>query len=71
MNQNEEIINIKNEISLLRNDIKEIKEILLNCNYACNKMSSHIDFVDNTYQSLKTPINYIKSYFEPYNQIEN
>lgn len=62
---------IKNELAFLRSEVREIKEILLNCNKNCNKMSEHIDFVDNTYNSLKTPINYIKSYFEPQNQIEN
>jgi hypothetical protein len=34
--------------------------ILMNDNKRdCEKMSSHIDFIDSVYQKLKTPIDYV------------
>ena len=34
---------------LLENDVKP----------NCNKMSSHIDFVDNVYETVKSPLNFM------------
>lgn len=33
-------------------------------NKTCSKMDNHIDFVENTYDSLKFPLNYIKNRVE-------
>ena len=50
----------------IENELKKIDDkltdliILMNDNKRdCEKMSSHIDFIDNVYQKLKTPIDYI------------
>ena len=36
-------------LELLENDVKP----------NCNKMSSHIDFVDNVYETVKSPLDFI------------
>ena len=36
-------------IELIENDVKP----------NCNKMSSHIDFVDNVYDTVKSPLNFM------------
>ena len=36
-------------LELLENDVKP----------NCNKMSSHIDFVDNVYDTVKSPLNFM------------
>jgi len=45
--------------------INERLEILENSNDSikenCNKMSEHIDFIEDTYQSLRTPLGYLKN----------
>jgi len=50
----------------IENELKKIDDkltdliILMNDNKRdCEKMSSHIDFIDNVYQKLKTPIDYV------------
>lgn len=63
------------EINYLRNDINDIKhritrmEATLFCltdeikkiSKSCDKMDSHVDFIDKTYDNLKSPINFIKN----------
>jgi len=50
----------------IENELKKIDDkltdliILMNDNKRdCEKMSSHIDFIDSVYQKLKTPIDYV------------
>ena len=50
---------IENELKKIDNKLTDLI-ILMNDNKRdCEKMSSHIDFIDNVYQKLKTPIDYI------------
>jgi len=44
------------EIAGLKEDIADLKRI-------CSRMDNHITFVENTYHTLRTPIDYIKYYF--------
>jgi hypothetical protein len=45
------------KIELLNeNNNKKIDEIKVEC----TKMGSHIDFIEETYNSLQTPLNYVK-----------
>lgn len=52
MNTNDEIMNL-----LLKIDkrLDKIEEILLVTKNASNKMSNHIDFIDNIYDIIKKP----------------
>jgi predicted nucleic acid-binding Zn-ribbon protein len=50
---------IENELKKIDNKLTDLI-ILMNDNKRdCEKMSSHIDFIDNVYQKLKTPIDYV------------
>ena len=59
------------EIKIIREDIKEIKiqlnsiaksiEILSN---KCNRMDTHISFVEKTYDTFKQPLNFVKNKVE-------
>ena len=42
-------VKLNNIIELLENDVAP----------NCNKMSSHIDFVDNVYDTVKNPLNFM------------
>ena len=51
-------------LKVLRNidqSLKEIKELLEINQEDCKKMSSHIDFVENVYGTLKSPLEFIRS----------
>lgn len=50
---------IENELKKIDNKLTDLI-ILMNDNKRdCEKMSSHIDFIDSVYQKLKTPIDYV------------
>jgi len=60
------INSIDKKTDIIENRLKEIDDklteliILMNDNKRdCEKMSSHIDFIDSVYQKLKTPIDYV------------
>jgi hypothetical protein len=59
-------MNIENNNDI-RNELKEIKEILINLQKSVDalknsskKLDEHIDFVESTYNGLKYPLNFIK-----------
>jgi len=50
---------IENELQKIDDKLTDLI-ILMNDNKRdCEKMSSHIDFIDSVYQKLKTPIDYV------------
>jgi len=51
--------NIEDELKKIDDKLTDLI-ILMNDNKRdCEKMSSHIDFIDSVYQKLKTPIDYV------------
>ena len=59
----EYMINNIHEILKLNTKIDLILEILSQTKNSCDKMDNHIDFVNNTYKSLKAPLDYISDSF--------
>ena len=60
------INSIEKKTDTIENRLREIDDklteliILMNDNKRdCEKMSSHIDFIDSVYEKLKTPIDYV------------
>ena len=60
------INSIESRTKKIEDELKKIDDkltdliILMNDNKRdCEKMSSHIDFIDSVYQKLKTPIDYV------------
>lgn len=60
MNQ-EELKIIKDDIKDIKKDIKELSIKMEKVINICNRMNGHIDFVEDTYETLKNPLNYFKS----------
>lgn len=51
------------EIQALRTEVKELTELVRkNCTVS-EKMSHHIDFVENVYSTVRQPLNYVKQRF--------
>ena len=51
--------------SKLERKINELEKNKLNhVQEACDKMNNHIDFIEETYTTLQTPLNYVKNKVE-------
>jgi hypothetical protein len=55
---------ILDEIRLLREEIQTLQSQIIP---RLERLESHIDFVEHTYDGLRNPIDYIKSYFNTSN----
>jgi len=57
------LIEILNKIEIrlenIEDEIKLFKQESANVKTSCNKMDQHIDFIEGTYNVLRTPLNYI------------
>jgi hypothetical protein len=56
-----------NDIETIKSELKDIKQMLItlqntvdNLSKSTKKLDDHIDFVENTYDTLKYPLNFIK-----------
>ena len=61
----------ESEINELKAELKEVKETLLILTQAiekltvtCGRMDGHINFVEGAYDSLRTPLDFVKSKVE-------
>lgn len=57
----EELKKINQKINLLEDKINLLIENNKNIENGCSKMKEHIDFVENTYSSVRRPLNFIKN----------
>jgi archaellum component FlaC len=57
------IISIEHEIHKLHVKLDQVIVLLSQTKTSCDKMDRHIDFIDNTYNSLKAPLEYISDSF--------
>jgi predicted nuclease with TOPRIM domain len=56
---------IMESFSKLERKINELEKNKLNhVQEACDKMNNHIDFIEETYTTLQTPLNYVKNKVE-------
>lgn len=61
---NDELIKINEKMSMLRQEIAELKVMLRNVVESQSKMDNHVDFVETVYESVRHPLSFIKSKFE-------
>tara|TARA_Y100000817_G_C16617796_1_gene438155 strand:+ start:138 stop:377 length:240 start_codon:yes stop_codon:yes gene_type:complete len=54
---------LENKLCTIETKINEIHELTTTNKQNCEKMSSHIDFIETIYEQLKNPINFISSKF--------
>jgi len=57
----EKIKTIQNKLDILDDKIELVLSLLKQQTASCNKMDSHITFIENTYDTLRTPLNFITS----------
>jgi hypothetical protein len=55
------------DLSIIKNELKDIKDTLSvliktieTLTTTCSRMDDHINFVENTYSTLKAPLDYMK-----------
>ena len=58
-NLNEKFDNLNNKLDNLDNKLNKILKLLEDNSVDCKKMSSHIDFIDNIYENVKMPLNFV------------
>lgn len=59
-----EINKLNDKIDKLEKKVDKILELLHNINYSSSKMNEHIDFIENTYDTIRMPLNYVKKKIE-------
>lgn len=52
---------ILQKLEKIERDVSELKILCLENKKNCEKMSEHIDFVDETYEKFKHPLNVVKN----------
>lgn len=58
------LLEILSEIKIINKKIDKLQQELIENKNVCKKMNDHIDFIEETYDSLKKPIDYIKDRFK-------
>jgi archaellum component FlaC len=61
----DDINEIKYRLDNIENTLRLLVEKIDNLNKSCNRMDSHISFVEDTYEGLKYPLRVLK------NKVEN
>ena len=59
-----EMNSIATEVGEMRKDIQSLTKAVEKLTHTCNRMDKHIDFVENTYESLRHPLSYFKAKVE-------
>lgn len=54
---------LTNRLDRMERTLDELKASIDELKTICSRMDTHISFVEHTYSTLKSPIEYIKSYF--------
>jgi archaellum component FlaC len=60
MENHERLKNIEEQISIINNKIDKIIELIQKQQITQKKLEDHIDFVESTYDTLKSPLNFVK-----------
>ena len=68
MEEKTEIINLLNEIN---KKLDRIEERLIKLENTQTKMDTHIDFIEDIYENIKHPLNYVTSKVNNYLSISN
>jgi len=53
------LTNLENEVKDINKKCDMILELLKDNSKDCKKMSSDIDFIDNVYENVKAPLNFV------------
>lgn len=61
------LTNLENEVKDINKKCDMILELLKDNSKDCKKMSSHIDFINNVYENVKSPLNFVCNSFNQNN----
>lgn len=61
---NKEIIELKDELKEVKNTLLILTKAIEKLTLTCGRMDGHINFVEKTYESLKTPLDFVKNKVE-------
>lgn len=64
MSDEKRLEKIENDLVEIKNILKVLTEEIKNTRKICSRMDGHIDFVENTYDGLKMPLEYVKNKVE-------
>ena len=53
------LTNLENDVKNINKKCDMILELLKDNSKDCKKMSSHIDFIDNVYENVRAPLNFV------------
>lgn len=56
---NNRLNNLEKKCDLIESKLDTIIDLIESNNQSCEKMSDHIDFVENVYENVKNPLGYI------------
>lgn len=65
------LTNLENEVKDINKKCDMILELLKDNSKDCKKMSSHIDFIDNVYENVKAPLNFVCNSFNQNNLLSD
>lgn len=68
---NEKLEELSKLTESLRDEVKLLSDKIDKLTVICSRMDTHIDFVEDTYENLKNPLNFISSKFNSSLKIEN
>lgn len=63
MNDNDKLQSIIDRLIMIEQKIDKLNERIEKCELSCKKMDDHINFVENTYETLRTPLDFMKDKF--------
>ena len=63
MSTDNRLTNLENKLIKLENQLDRIETILQNIQPSCDKMSTHINFVEDVYSNWKSPLSWILGKF--------
>lgn len=67
----EKFIILEEKIDIINNKLKEKEKRIENIELSCNKLNNHIDFIEETYSTLRTPLDFVKNKVENYLGYDN
>ena len=63
MNDNDKLQLIIDKLNVIEQKIDKLNERIEKCEISCKKLDEHIIFVEDTYETLKAPLDYVKDKF--------
>jgi archaellum component FlaC len=67
----QEIKNMRKDIDQLKQRIEVLTKVIQELTNTCSKMDTHINFVEGTYETLRSPLDFLTRQVNKFNGIEH